>query len=326
MIRPRLAVVAVGGNALIQDRDHVAIEDQAIQAAATCEHIADLVVDGWRVVLTHGNGPQVGFILHRSAVAKGQTPEVPLVYAVADTQGALGFMMQQGLRNALAARGRDASVVSVVTRVLVDADDPAFEAPTKPIGAHMDEDDARELGDRYGWAVAEDVGRGWRRIVASPRPLAIVELAAIEHLIDGGHVVVAAGGGGIPVVDRDGRLEGMDAVIDKDATSSLLARHLGADAFALVTGVSKVALHFGTPRQEWLDDLTVDRAEALVRDDHFDAGSMGPKVEAAISFVRANPAGTAIITDAPSLGASLRGEAGTRITAGGGVPGGSQGS
>jgi carbamate kinase len=308
-----LAVVAVGGNALIRDRDHVSLRDQAEQAAATCGFIAELVADGWRVVVTHGNGPQVGFILHRSELAKQAAPEVPLVYAVADTQGALGFMFQQGLTNALVKQGLPGEAVAIVTRVVVDEHDASFDAPTKPIGALLDEPEARSLAERFGWSIMEDSGRGWRRAVASPVPQRIVELGAIEKLLEEEYLVVTGGGGGIPVVERPYGFDGVDAVIDKDATSSLLARQLGAEAFVILTDVDRVAIDFGTAKVRFLDRMTTDEADRYAAEGHFGTGSMGPKVEAARAFATACPDGVAIITDACSVRRALAGGAGTRI-------------
>lgn len=313
MSQQRLAVVAVGGNALISDRDHIQIQDQALQASTTSRHIAQLVDDGWSTVVTHGNGPQVGFILHRSEVARDAAPEVPLVYAVADTQGALGFMLQQGLTNALRQMDLPDDAVTIVTRVLVDRDDPSFDHPTKPIGAHLDEQRARAFADEFGWTVAEDAGRGWRRVVASPLPQQILELDAIKQLLQAGQLVIACGGGGIPVVDDNGTLNGCDAVIDKDATSSLLATHLDADVLAIVTDVDRVAINYATPQQEWLDEISADDLEALASEGHFAAGSMGPKVNAALSFARSRPGAKAVITNATSLRDALNDQAGTRI-------------
>lgn len=315
MNRP-LAVVAVGGNALIGDSEHLSLQDQAAQARITCDHIAPLLVDGWRVVLTHGNGPQVGFILHRSELAKVSAPEVPLVYAVADTQGAIGFMMQQGMTNALARHRLPTDAVTVVTRVVVDKDDPAFTHPSKPIGAHYDEATARSLADQFGWQIMEDSGRGWRRTVASPFPRRIVELEAIRHLVERGDMVIAAGGGGIPVIERPGGgLDPIDAVIDKDATSALLAMDLDADALVILTDVPQVAINFGTPQQAGLAELTVDRARAYAADGQFGTGSMGPKVDAGVAFATARPEGRAVITNASSLVHALTGDGGTRIVA-----------
>lgn len=308
-----LAVVAVGGNALISDRDHVSLQDQAAQATRTCEHIADIVAAGWRVVVTHGNGPQVGFILHRSELAKKSAPEVPLVYAVADTQGAIGFMMQQGLHNALAARDMAVETVTLVTRVVVDSDDPSFQRPVKPIGAHLDEAVARDFAEQFGWSIAEDSGRGWRRVVASPMPRRVVELPAIRHLLREGQLVIAGGGGGISVIERGEGLEGVDAVIDKDATSSLLAHQLEADALVILTDVDRVALNYGTPDQRELDELDIGDAEELLAHGHFGEGSMAPKVRSCVNYLQHRPQGTAIITNAASATQALQGVGGTRF-------------
>jgi carbamate kinase len=311
---PRIAVVAVGGNALITAPGKESILDQAAAAEVTCRYVADIVQHGWTVVLTHGNGPQVGFILRRSGIAKGLVPEVPVDYADADTQGAIGYMFQRGLYNELRRRGITRDVVALVTQVRVSPDDPAFQRPTKPIGAHMDEDTAKSLAHQLGWTVAQDAGRGWRRVIASPEPKEIVELHAIRQLVTQGFVLIACGGGGIPVMDdANGDLRGLEAVIDKDLASSLLARQLGAQLFVVSTGVERVAIHFNTAQQRWLDEISLAELEDYAAQGHFPAGSMGPKIEAIRRFLTATPNGRAIITDPPNLGRALAGETGTRI-------------
>jgi len=271
---------------------------------------------GWTVVLTHGNGPQVGFILRRSGLAKGVVPEVPVDYADADTQGAIGYMFQRSLYNEFLWRGLQRRVVTLVTQVLVDPDDPAFKAPAKPIGGYMDEATAHSLAAELGWTVREDAGRGWRRVVASPQPRRILELDAIRSLIAHGYIVVACGGGGIPVrEDEHGALHGVEAVIDKDIASSLLARDLHAELFVISTAVEKVAIHFNQPDQRWLDRVTVAELRRYVAEEHFAGGSMGPKIEAVLSFLEGRPGGRAIITDAPNLGRALTGATGTHIVA-----------
>jgi carbamate kinase len=313
----RLAVVAFGGNALITDNDHCAIPDQFHNVEAMAPHVVDMIEDGWRVLVTHGNGPQVGFILRRSELAMAEVAPVPMDYAVADTQGAIGYMFSKALTNELRRRGLIRPVVTVVTQTLVDAADPAFENPTKPVGAFMDEGSARRAASELGWTVAEDAGRGWRRIVASPRPQEIVELDTIRSLLDAGVLVVACGGGGIPVTtNAQGDLTGIAAVIDKDLASELLARQLRADALIIPTGVEKVAIGFGTPQQRWLDRLTVAEAVSYTEAGQFGEGSMRPKVEALVGFVTANPAGAGVITNATNLGRALRRETGTWIEAG----------
>lgn len=309
-------VVAVGGNALIADDAHVSAEDQGRQAVRTAAEIARLVADGWRVVVTHGNGPQVGFVLRRSELARAEVTEEPLVYAVADTQGSIGFMLAQGLAHGLGERlGEEHAdrVAAVVTRVVVDAEDPSFDRPTKPVGAQLSEEHARRLAEQHGWQVAEDSGRGWRRVVASPAPVRVLETGAVRTLLEAGHVVVAGGGGGIPVVERDGVLEGVDAVIDKDATSALLAAGLGAQVLLVLTSVPHVSLGYGTPEEETLGGVGVEEAERHLADGQFAEGSMGPKIRAAVDFVRSGPGRRAVITDAAHAVAAMRGEAGTRI-------------
>lgn len=305
-------VVAVGGNALVADSAHVSAEDQAGQALRTAGEIARLVAEGWRVVVTHGNGPQVGFAVRRSELAREEVPEVPLVHAVADTQGSIGFMLGQGLVTALGPAYVE-RVATVVTRVVVGADDPSFDRPSKPVGAQMTEDEARAQAEEHGWDVAEDSGRGWRRVVASPEPVRVLETEAVRTLVDAGHVVIAGGGGGIPVVERDGRLDGVDAVVDKDSTSALLGLGLGADVLLVLTSVPYVSLDFGTPAEEALGALGVDEAERHLTDGQFAEGSMAPKIRAAVSFVRSAPGRRAVITDAAHAVAAMHGEAGTRI-------------
>ncbi len=312
----RVAVVAVGGNALILGPGQESIRDQAAAAALTCRYVADIIEQGWTVVLTHGNGPQVGFIQRRSGIAKGVVPEVPVDYADADTQGAIGYMFQRGLSNELKRRGVSRHVVALVTQVRVMPDDRAFQRPTKPIGAHMDEDTAKALAQQLGWNIAEDAGRGWRRVIASPDPQEIVELHAIRQLVSEGFILIACGGGGIPVMaDERGDLQGLEAVIDKDLASSLLARQLGAQLFVVSTGVERVAIHFNTPRQQWLGEVSLAELEGYARQGHFPPGSMGPKIEAIRRYLSSCPHGRAIITDPPNLGRALKGETGTHIHA-----------
>ena len=313
----RTAIVAVGGNALIVDAQHQSIPDQFKAATATSHHVADLVEAGWTVVLTHGNGPQVGFILRRSGMAKGEVPEVPVDYADADTQGAIGYMFQRALYNEFRRRGIARKVATLVTQVLVDADDPAFLDPSKPVGAHLDEARAKELAATLGWTVKEDAGRGWRRVVASPQPRRIIELDIIASLVEHGHIVIACGGGGIPVVeDAQGNLEGLEAVIDKDFASALLAHDLNADLFVVSTGVEKVAIHFNQPQQRWLDRITLTEAKRYLEEGHFPKGSMGPKIEAIASFLEPGGKRRAIITDPPNLGRALSGATGTHVVPG----------
>ncbi len=309
----KVAVVAIGGNSLIKDKNHQTVPDQYAAAAETCHHIAGMIEQGWDVVITHGNGPQVGFILRRSELARHELHEVPLDSCGADTQGAIGYMLQKALYNEFRRRGIEKCAATVVTQVLVDRDDPAFRNPTKPIGSFMSEEVARERARLEGWVVREDAGRGWRRVVASPLPRKIIELEAIRSLIERGFAVIAVGGGGIPVVeDENGDLVGVEAVIDKDYASSLLARSIQADLFLISTAVEKVALHYGRPEQRWLDRMTLDEARKYYREGHFPAGSMGPKIQAIIEYLEAGGK-RAIITNPENLERALRGETGTHI-------------
>jgi carbamate kinase len=310
----QLAVVAVGGNSLIKDETRRTVPDQYGAACESMRHIADMIQNGWNVVITHGNGPQVGFILRRSELARHELHEVPLDSCGADTQGAIGYMFQKALHNEFKRRrlaGKQA--VTVVTQVLVDQDDPAFRNPTKPIGSFMKEPDARVKMEKESWAMVEDAGRGWRRVVASPKPRAIVERDAIEALIAQGFVVIAVGGGGIPVVENaHGDLVGVEAVIDKDYASALLANSLRADAFVISTAVEKVALNYNQPGQKWLDRLTLAEARQYQAQGHFHKGSMGPKIEACIQFLERGGQ-QAVITNPENLSRALNGETGTWI-------------
>lgn len=280
-------VVALGGNALV-DGEHESILDQLEAVTAVAPSIVDLVETGHSVVVTHGNGPQVGFILRRSELAIGEVAPIPIDFAVADTQGAIGHMFLLALRNELLARTMTQPVTAIVTDVFVDANDPAFVTPTKPIGSHFSRERAEELAGTYGWTVAEDSGRGWRRVVASPSPIAVAESAAIRTLLDAGHLVIAAGGGGIPVARAlDGSLARVEAVVDKDATSALLAQELDAAMLVILTAVPQVAVGFGAPRQRWLSTVSADEMRAYLAAGEFPAGSMAPKVEAALAFVEA---------------------------------------
>ena len=310
----KLALVAVGGNALIRSKQEESLHQQHDAVSQTAEHVVNLISAGWRVVLTHGNGPQVGFIMRRSEIAEGEVPIVPLDYAVGDTQGAIGFMFQNALGNVLRKRGLKTSVVALVTQTLVSADDAAFNAPDKPIGTLMAQAQAERLAAKLGWRIAEDSGRGWRRVVASPKPLRVVESPIIRQLLDQDVLVVACGGGGIAVVEHaDGSLHSVEAVIDKDRASSLLAIELNADLLLIPTGVERVAIHFGTPQQRWLDKLALEEAEQLLREGQFGVGSMGPKVEAMLTYLRQRPGGSGLITTPEAIGRALQGETGTHF-------------
>jgi carbamate kinase len=313
MTKP-LAVVAVGGNALIRDNQHMALADQYDAVCATATHVADMIVAGWNVVLTHGNGPQVGFILRRSEIADGQVPTVPVQYAVGDTQGAIGFMFQNALGNALQQRGIRIPVVTLVTQTLVDRRDPAFTNPDKPIGSFLTEAVAHQLAAQLGWTVMQDGDRGWRRTIASPQQKRVIEAPIIERLAREGVLIIACGGGGIAVEELDnGELHGLEAVIDKDRASALLAVQMKAELLMIPTGVPRVAIRFGQPGETWLDRITVAQAEAYAAEGHFGAGSMGPKIEALLKFVKGRPGGRGVITNAENIARALRGETGTWI-------------
>lgn len=308
-----LAVVAVGGNSLIKDKTRATIPDQYAAASESMTHIAGMIEAGWRVVITHGNGPQVGFILRRSELSAHELHPVPLDYCGADTQGAIGYMVQRALHNEFQRRGLRAKAVTVVTQVLVDRDDPAFENPEKPIGSFLDQASAQRQREKSGWSVVEDAGRGWRRVVPSPRPIRILERDAIESLARSGFVVIAVGGGGIPVVETgEGMIEGVEAVIDKDRASSLLAQSLAADLFLISTAVEKVALKYNQPDQIWLDHLTLAEARTYLAEGHFARGSMGPKIEAVIEYLE-NGGKKALITDPENIERALMGESGTFV-------------
>lgn len=313
MAKQGIAVVAVGGNALIKDKAQQTVQDQYNCVKDTMIHIVDMIENGWDVVITHGNGPQVGFNLRRSELAKKVLHEVPLNYCGANTQGGIGYMLQMALHNEFKRRGINKVAVTVVTQALVDKHDPAFEHPTKPIGSFMEEAEAKSRRANDGWTVVEDAGRGWRRVVPSPRPISIVEAEAIHNLIDAGFTVVGVGGGGIPVIElEDGTLAGVDAVIDKDFGSSLLAKLIGADLFVISTAVEKVATDFNTPEQKWLDRMTVAEAKKYAVEGHFASGSMLPKIQASIEFLE-NGGKKALITDPEHISDALEGKTGTWI-------------
>jgi carbamate kinase len=317
--KPRkFAVVAIGGNSLIKDEKHKTVEDQYQAAKATTYHIADMIEAGWDVAIGHGNGPQVGFILRRSEIAakvEGMH-EVPLDVCGADSQGAIGYALQQTLQNELFKRKINKNVATVITQVLVDRDDPAFKNPTKPIGGFMDEAEAQRRRTEMDWDVVEDAGRGWRRVVASPLPKEVVELDTVKALLSAGVVVITVGGGGIPVIDAgNGDYRGVAAVIDKDYASSLLAQSIKADLFLISTAIEKVALNFGKPDQKWIDKMTLAEAKQyLAEGTHFAKGSMAPKIQAIIWYLEAGGQ-HAIITNPENIGRALRGETGTHIVA-----------
>ena len=313
MREKQVAVVAVGGNSLIKDKEHEDVASQVQAVDETCKHIADMIARGWNVIVTHGNGPQVGFILRRNELAYPQVHSTPLDVIGADTQGAIGYMIARALDNEFKQRGINRSVAAVVTQVLVDRNDPGFKNPAKGIGGFTSKEKA-EVFAKEGWTVKEDAGRGWRRLIASPIPLKIIEQDAIKSLIDAGFIVVAVGGGGIPVIeDEKGMLQGTFAVIDKDRASSLLASDLKADLFLISTAVEKVAINFNKPDQKWLDKMTLSEAKKLYAEGHFLSGSMGPKIEAILAFLEANPEGKGLVTDPAHIVDALDGKTGTWI-------------
>lgn len=316
MSERKIAVVAIGGNSLIQDKQHQTVEDQYDAARETAQHIAGMIEAGWDVAIGHGNGPQVGFILRRSEIAhkvEGMH-ELPLDVCGADSQGAIGYSLQQNLQNELRQRKIDKPVSTVVTQVLVDKNDPAFQTPSKPIGSFMEQDEADRRAEEMGWNVVEDAGRGWRRVVASPLPVEVVEFPAIKTLVEAGVVVIAVGGGGIPVIDTgDRQFKGTAAVIDKDFASSLLAQLLDADLLLISTAVEKVALNFGKPDQEWVSHMTLAEVKQYLEDGtHFAKGSMEPKMKAIVWFLESGGK-QAIVTDPKNIGRALKGETGTLI-------------
>jgi len=309
----KIAVVAVGGNSLIRDERHKTVPDQYAATVETAKHIAGMIEKGWNVVLTHGNGPQVGFILRRSELALHELHPVPLDYCGADTQGAIGYMFQRALHNEFSKRGMNKQAATVVTQVLVDKNDPAFQTPSKPIGSFMSAEAAARKRAEEGWAMVEDAGRGWRRVVPSPLPKKIIERDAIETLIRGGFIVICSGGGGIPVIENEnGQLEGVEAVIDKDYAASILANTVKADLFLISTAVEKVALNYNKPDQKWLDALSLAEAKKYLAEGQFHKGSMGPKIQAIIWYLEAGGK-EALITNPENLERALAGETGTRI-------------
>ncbi len=312
----KLAVIAVGGNSLIKDDKHLSVEDQERALRETAHHIADMIEAGWDLAIGHGNGPQVGFILRRSEIAakvEGMH-EVPLDVCGADSQGAIGYEFQQALQNEYHRRGINKGAATVITQMLVDQNDAAFQKPSKPIGSFMEEAEAKRRRQEMGWSVVEDAGRGWRRVVPSPLPKKIIELESVRLLLDAGITVITVGGGGIPVIDKgDGLYEGTAAVIDKDFASSLLAQEIGAELFLIATAVEKVAINFGKPEQKWLDKMTVAEAKQyLAEGTHFAKGSMAPKIQAIIWFLE-NGGKQALITNPENIGRALTGKTGTWI-------------
>jgi len=307
-----ITVIAIGGNSLIRSKDRSSFADQLATTADTCRHIADIVEVGHEVVVTHGNGPQVGFILIRSHLARNRLPEIPLDACNAQTQAEIGYMIQQSLDNEFKRRGIAKPVVTVVTQVVVDAADPAFQNPSKPVGPFYTKGEAAKLEKELGWVLREDAGRGFRRLVPSPQPVDVVERPEVDSLLRSGVVVIACGGGGIPVVRENGVLRGVAAVIDKDLASSLLAGEIGAERLVISTAVDQVYLNYGQANQTALGRVSSREMKNYLSARQFPAGSMGPKIEAALDFLR--PGGReVVITDPDHLAEALKGAAGTHI-------------
>lgn len=309
-----LAILAIGGNSLIKDKDHIALSSQYEAIQETSKYIAELIAEGLKIVITHGNGPQVGFLYRRGELARHELPLIPLDICGADTQGAIGYMIQMALLNEFRRRGIEKKVAAVVTKTIVNRDDPSFKTPTKPIGSFMSEEEATTHKDELGWQVMEDAGRGFRRVVPSPIPREIIELDAIRSLVGNGTIVIAGGGGGIPVIrNEQGDLEGIEAVIDKDMGSSLLARNLGADTFIISTPVDAVYLNFGKENQRPIRRATLAEIKQYLQEGHFKPGSMRPKIEAIIQFLEGGGE-KAVITSPENLLKAIKGETGTTIT------------
>lgn len=308
-------VIALGGNALQEAGKPATAQAQLEVVEKTSEYIADIVERGYEVIVAHGNGPQVGRIVIQNEVASAATPAMPFDVCGAMSQGMIGYHIQQGLSKVLRHRGINKNVVTVVTQVVVDKDDPKFKAPSKPIGPFYTEEEAKAIAAEKGYTMKEDAGRGWRRVVASPLPVEIVELDAVKTLNDAGFVVVTVGGGGIPVIRNDaGDLEGVAAVIDKDLASEKLARDMDADALVILTAVEKVSINFKKPDQKDLDRMSAAEAKQYIKEGHFAPGSMLPKIEAALNFVESKSGRIAIITSLDKAADAIEGRAGTTIT------------
>jgi carbamate kinase len=306
-------VLAIGGNSLIRSKDLSSFADQLVTTADTCRHIADIVEAGHEVIVTHGNGPQVGFILIRSHLARNRLPEIPLDACNAQTQAEIGYMIQQSLDNEFRQRSIAKPVVTVVTQVVVDAADPAFQHPSKPVGPFYTKGEAAKLERELAWVLREDAGRGFRRLVPSPRPVEVVEKPEVELLLHSGAVVVACGGGGIPVVRDNGTLKGVAAVIDKDLASSLLASEIGAERLVISTAVEQVYLNYGQANQTALACVSAREMRNYLVAKQFPAGNMGPKIEAALGFLERGGK-EVVITDPDHLADAMAGKAGTHIT------------
>ncbi len=307
-------VIALGGNALQEAGKPATAQAQLEVVERTSVYIADILEKGYQIVLAHGNGPQVGRLVIQNEYAEPVTPAMPFDVCGAMSQGMIGYHIQQGLSKVLRSRGNSTPVATVVTQVVVDSHDPKFQNPSKPIGPFYTEEEAAAIAAQKGYVMKEDAGRGWRRVVASPMPVEIVELDAVRCLVDNGFIVVTVGGGGIPVVrNAQGNLEGVAAVIDKDLASERLAEDLDVDALVILTAVEKVSINFKKPDQKDLDTLSVAEAKRYIAEGHFAPGSMLPKIEAAVKFVESKPGRRAIITSLDQAALALEGKAGTTI-------------
>ncbi|HEU68411.1 MAG TPA: carbamate kinase [Candidatus Acetothermia bacterium] len=313
-MRKQTVVVALGGNAILQPGQKGTFEEQYGNVHRTVEQLAAMVLSGkWRLVITHGNGPQVGNILRQHDAAKAIVPPMPMDVCGAESQGLIGYMIQQAFHNVLSREGRgDIPVATVVTQVLVDKADPAFQNPTKPVGAFYSAEEAKRLQAEKGWHMVEDAGRGWRRVVPSPDPKAIVEREAIRTLLTNKAIVVASGGGGIPVIEESGQLKGVEAVIDKDLAGERLAEDVGADLFLILTDVDRVRLNYKRPGEKVLERMTIAEAKGYATEGHFAKGSMEPKVRATVRFIEAGGERAVIASLAQALEA-LEGRAGTQV-------------
>ncbi|MBU8933377.1 MAG: carbamate kinase [candidate division Zixibacteria bacterium] len=309
----KTAVVALGGNAITQPHLEDTIANQFSNTRRSLDGVVELAREGYGLVITHGNGPQVGNCLLRIELSRGKTPFLPLGILVADTEGGMGYMIEQSLHNRLRAEGIDRPVATIITQVVVDKNDPAVKNPTKFIGQFYSEREAFEYRESRGWMMKQDADRGWRRVVPSPMPLSTVPGPIIRQLVEQGTIVIAAGGGGIPVyIDENGDYEGLDAVIDKDRASAVLAREIGAEVLSILTSVDGVAVNFGKPEQKMLGIITLSEIEKYAKEGHFPAGSMGPKVEAAMQFLR-DGGEMVTISSIQEAQKAVHGEAGTRI-------------
>ncbi|GAB6189336.1 carbamate kinase [Marinitoga arctica] len=309
----KLAVVAIGGNAMNRPGEKPTAENMFKNIRVTASYLADMIEMDYDIIITHGNGPQVGNLLLQQDIAKDTIPPFPMDVLGAMTQGYLGYMIVQELKNILNERNIKKDIATVVTQIVVDKNDPGFKNPTKPVGPFYSEEEAKKMMEEKGWIFKEDAGRGWRRVVPSPIPLDAIEKNTIKDLVENDVIVVAGGGGGIPVIiNENGEIKGVEAVIDKDRASALLAKELNADEFIILTAVEKVYLNFNKPNQKALDTITIEEAEKYIEEGHFAKGSMLPKIEACISFVK-NSGKPALITDMEKLKEALEGKTGTKI-------------